>query len=325
MEDNLNEENLNIENNNNTEQPEEKKDVPPPSDESLPSESEDVKEAGEQKEPAAVEQAPAPEEVSAQAPEKEEEPEKVEVKEESAPEEKVESPEPVEGKVEDVVGGETEAQPAANEVKTEDPTEVSEAPVAPEVAEEKVEEVPKEEGKPAVVGDRKWYVIQALTGQEERVKQSIELTIKKESLQNRVFQVLVPTEEIIEIKGGKRIEKIKKMFPGYVFLEMVLDEESWYFIRQTTGVARFIGTKVKPTPVSGKEMQRVLKQLGREERLEINFEKGEGVRIISGAFRGYTGTVDDVNAGKGKLKVLVNIFGRDTPVEVNLEHAQKLV
>jgi transcription termination/antitermination protein NusG len=141
-----------------------------------------------------------------------------------------------------------------------------------------------------------------------------------------VFQVLVPTEETVEIKGGKRVEKVKKMFPGYVFLEMILDDESWYMIRETQGVARFIGTKVKPTPVSGKEMQRVLKQLGKEEKLlEITFEKGEGVRVISGAFRGYTGTVDEVNAEKGKLKILINIFGRDTPVEVNVEHAQKIV
>ena len=114
------------------------------------------------------------------------------------------------------------------------------------------------------------------------------------------------------------------MFPGYVFLEMVLDEQTWYLIRQTNGVARFIGSKVSPTPVSDKEMQRVLKQLGKEERLEVNFERGEAVRVISGAFRGYTGSVDEINAEKGKLKVLINIFGRDTPVEVNFEHAQKI-
>jgi len=130
---------------------------------------------------------------------------------------------------------------------------------------------------------------------------------------------------MVEIKGGKRVKKIKKMFPGYVFLEMILDEESWYLIRETAGVARFIGTKIKPTPVSDKEMQRVLKQLGKEEKLEITFEKGEGVRVISGPFRGYTGTVDEVNAEKGKLKILISIFGRDTPVEVNFEHAQKIV
>lgn len=194
---------------------------------------------------------------------------------------------------------------------------------APQAKEEIPAEVPV---KPAAVpaGERKWYVVQTLTGQEERAKLAIEQTIESEGLKDRVFQVLVPMEETVEIKGGKRIEKVRKMFPGYVFLEMILDEQTWYLIRQAMGVARFIGTKVKPTPVSDKEMQRVLKQLGKEERLEVTFEKGEGVRIISGPFRGYTGTVDEINAEKGKLKVLINIFGRDTPVEVNFEHAQKI-
>lgn len=192
-----------------------------------------------------------------------------------------------------------------------------EEPVAAPLTEEAVDQ--------EIKGDRRWYVIQVMTSLEDRVKQALEITIKENNLQNKVFQVLVPTEEIVEIKGGKRLEKVKKMFPGYVFLEMILDEQSWYLIRETAGVARFIGTKTKPTPVSAKEMQRVLKQLGKEERLEVSFEKGEGVRIISGPFRGYTGTVDEVNLEKGKLKALINIFGRDTPVEVNFEHAQKIV
>jgi len=260
--------------------------------------------------------------------------------EDKAPEEQApEQPKPIELPPVEI---QAEAQPEAEkpvepeqpsepvpEPEAEKPAEVVEEPVAPE-AEAPVEETsPVEEAKaeePKVIGDRKWYVIQALTGQEDKVKQAIDLTIKSKKLQNKVFQVLVPTEEIVEIKGGKRVEKVKKMFPGYVFLEMILDDESWYLMRETPGVARFIGNKVKPTPVSGKEMQRVLKQLGKEEKLlEITFEKGEGVRVISGPFRGYTGTVDEVNAEKGKLKILINIFGRDTPVEVNFEHAQKIV
>jgi transcription termination/antitermination protein NusG len=195
-----------------------------------------------------------------------------------------------------------------------------ETPVQP--AEVKPAEVAEEKPKP--VGDRRWFVVQTFTGQEDKAKSALEQTIKDENLQAKVFQVLVPLEETIEIKGGKRVEKIRKMFPGYVFLEMILDEQTWYLIRQTSGVARFIGNKVSPTPVSDKEMQRVLKQLGKEEQLEVNFEKGEAVRVISGAFRGYTGTVDEINGEKGKLKVLINIFGRDTPVEVNFEHAQKM-
>ncbi|MFH1576612.1 MAG: transcription termination/antitermination protein NusG [Candidatus Margulisiibacteriota bacterium] len=210
-------------------------------------------------------------------------------------------------------------QPAGAEPVKEEEKPVEEAVEVEEILAEEKAETPKP------LGEKKWYVIQTLTGQEDRVKQSIDLTIKSKSLKDKVFQVLVPTEETVEIKGGKRLEKVKKMFPGYVFLEMILDEESWYLMRETPGVARFIGTKVKPTPVSGKEMQRVLKQLGKGSKLlEITFEKGEGVRVISGPFRGYIGIVDDVNAEKGKLKILINIFGRDTPVEVNFEHAQKI-
>lgn len=202
------------------------------------------------------------------------------------------------------------------------PAEVSEAVESNEPGQELVE-LEIKTARP-IVGERKWYVIQTFTGQEDKVKQAIEITVHDQNLKERVFQVLVPTEDTVEIKGGKRVEKIKKMFPGYVFLEMILDEETWHLIRQTTGVARFIGTKVTPTPVGDKEMQRVLKQLGKEEKLEVSFEKGEGLRVISGPFRGYTGTVDEINAEKGKLKVLINIFGRDTPVEVNFEHAQKI-
>ncbi|MFH1826635.1 MAG: transcription termination/antitermination protein NusG [bacterium] len=244
------------------------------------------------------------------------------------PEQVEKQPEPIaegatEGKTEEATEGTTEG---TTEGKTEEATEeiTDEAAKTEEIGEKMQPAIPVEEAaKPKV--EPRWYVIQALTGKEDRVKQAILQTIELEGLKDKVFQVLVPTEEIVEIKGGKRVEKVRKMFPGYVFLEMILDEATWYHIRETAGVARFIGTKTSPTPVSPKEMQRVLKQLGKEERLEITFEKGEAVRVISGPFRGYTGTVDEVNVEKGKLKILINIFGRDTPVEVNFEHAQKIV
>lgn len=225
---------------------------------------------------------------------------------------------------ENIEQGKTAEQAAENAAPAAEPVQPAVEPaVAPEVPE--VKEEVKGKAKPKIIeGERKWYVIQTLTGQEDKAKSALEQTIVDEGLKERVFQILVPLEETIEIKNGKRLEKVRKMFPGYVFVDMILDEETWYLIRQTSGVARFIGTKVKPTPVSEKEMQRVLKQLGKEEKLEVSFEQGEGVRVISGAFRGYTGVVDEINAEKGKLKVLINIFGRDTPVEVNFEHAQKI-
>lgn len=174
--------------------------------------------------------------------------------------------------------------------------------------------------------EKRWYVIQTYSGQEDKVKQAIDQTVEMLGLQAKISKVLVPEEDVVELRGKQRIEKKKKMYPGYVFLEMALDDESWYAMRQTPGVARFIGTKVKPTPVSDREMQRVLKQIGiKEEKLEVAFEKGETIRVISGPFRGYTGTIDEINADREKLKVLINIFGRDTPVEVNFEHAEKII
>jgi transcriptional antiterminator NusG len=195
-----------------------------------------------------------------------------------------------------------------------------------EVSPETVEDVKAEEKPVEASVEKRWFVIQTYSGQEDRVKQAIEQNIDMLQMRSRISKVLVPEEDVVELHGKKRVEKKKKMFPGYVFLEMSLDEETWYTIRQTPGVARFIGTKVKPTPVSDREMQRVLKQIGiKEEKLEVAFEKGEIVRVISGPFRGHTGTVDEINPDREKIKVLINIFGRDTPVEVNFEHAEKVV
>ena len=203
------------------------------------------------------------------------------------------------------------AEDITPEKKTEEAPQVVEAPIQPV-------EAPATE-------DRKWYVLQTLTGNEELVKTSIERTVKQFSLENKVFSVLVPEEDIVEIKEGKRVEKKKKMFPGYVFVEMILDETSWHAIKQTPGVAKFIGNKTRPIPVTDREMQRVLKQLGvREERIDVFFEKGEAIRIISGPFRGYTGSVEELNTQRSKIKTLVNIFGRDTPVEIDFEQAEKI-
>ena len=214
------------------------------------------------------------------------------------------------------------AEDITPEKKTEEVPQAVQAPVAED--KEKTEEVPQAVQAPAAE-DRKWYVIQTLTGNEELVKASIERTIKQFSLENKVFSVLVPEEDIVEIKEGKRVEKKKKMFPGYVFVEMILDESSWHAIKQTPGVAKFIGNKTRPIPVTDREMQRVLKQLGvREERIDVFFEKGEAIRIISGPFRGYTGSVEEINTQRSKIKALVNIFGRDTPVEINFEQAEKI-
>ncbi|MFA4858005.1 MAG: transcription termination/antitermination protein NusG [Candidatus Margulisiibacteriota bacterium] len=213
-------------------------------------------------------------------------------------------------------------EPPVQPIAETEPTEPAEvAPPEPETE----AAPPAKPVEPVDESERRWFVIQTFSGQEDKVKANIEREVAQMNMGHKIFRVLVPEEETLEIKGTKRIEKVRKMFPGYVFVEMVLDDEAWYTIRQTPGVARFIGSGTKPQPVLDREMQRVLKQIGvKEEKLEVAFDLGETVRIISGPFRGYTGSVNEVNAGKGKLKILVSIFGRDTPVEVNFEHAEKM-
>ena len=195
----------------------------------------------------------------------------------------------------------------------------------PEVVPEKVEEVKAEEELKE--GEKPlWYIIQTLTSFEDRVKGRIVQVIAQENLTDKVFQILIPEEDVVEIRDGKRVEKKKKMFPGYVFIEMLLDDETWYAIRKTPGVAKFIGSGTRPVPVTDREMQRVLKQIGlKKEKIEVEFEIGEAIRVISGPFRGYSGTVQEVNEAKEKVRVLINIFGRDTPVEIGFDQAEKLI
>jgi transcription termination/antitermination protein NusG len=179
---------------------------------------------------------------------------------------------------------------------------------------------------PEAKGEPKWYIVQTLTGQEDKVKSRIETTVEELGLKERILRVLVPEEETVEIKGDKRVERKRKMYPGYVFVEMILDEDTWYKIRSTSGVARFIGGKTSPVPVTDREMQRVLKQLGiKEKEITVEFSVGEPVRIISGSFRGYTGSVSEIYPTKSKLKAMINIFGRDTSVEVDFDRVEKVV
>lgn len=217
--------------------------------------------------------------------------------------------------------------------------EVNEPQAAPQIEEQienKVSDVQVNEGtdiventEPAVTDKQeepKWYILQTLTGQEGKVKERIENGIAELNLGSKVPRVLVPEEETVEIKGDKRIERKRKMYPGYVFIEASLDNEMWYVLKNTTGVARFIGGSGQPQAVTDREMQRVLKQLGiKEKEYTIEFTVGENIRIISGSFRGYTGSISEINAPKSKLKAMINIFGRDTSVEVDFDRVEKII
>jgi len=174
---------------------------------------------------------------------------------------------------------------------------------------------------------KKWYVIHTLTGQEEKVKIAIDNKLQEDALRDKVFQVFIPTEQVSEVKDGKKRISLRKFFPGYLLVEMDLDDEIWYAVRNVPGVTGFIGSKAKPTPLLDSEVNLIIKQT--EEKKEkptpkVIFEKGDNVKIIEGPFVNFSGTVEEVNPDKGKIKVMVSIFGRATPVEMEYWQVERL-
>jgi transcriptional antiterminator NusG len=170
-----------------------------------------------------------------------------------------------------------------------------------------------------------WYIVQCYSLYEQKVRDRI-LQMQEDELKDLVFRVLLPEEETVEIKNNERKEKIKKMFPGYLFVQMKPDEGAWYLLRRLPGVAKLVGTKNEPTPVSEDEINRILRQLGeKSKKIEVDFELSEVIKVISGPFRGYTGSISEINADRGKLKSLISIFGRETPVELDFDQVEKYV
>jgi transcriptional antiterminator NusG len=171
-----------------------------------------------------------------------------------------------------------------------------------------------------------WYIVQCLTGQEYRVRDRILEIVAVEKLEEYIFRVLVPEEETIEIKNNKRLEKTNRIYPGYIFVRMLMDNEMFYKIRQLSGVAKFIGSKTAPTSVTEEEILKVLRKVGdKTKKIDIDFEVGEIVKVIAGPFRGYSGPISEINAERGKLKSLISIFGRETPVELDFDQVEKVV
>jgi transcriptional antiterminator NusG len=172
-----------------------------------------------------------------------------------------------------------------------------------------------------------WFVIHTYSGHEDRVKSSLEKAVANLGMQDRIINILVPTEEVVEIKRNKKHFKKRKFFPGYVFANMVMDNESYWLVRNTAGVTGFLGG-VKPVPMPEDEVQNLLDTVnapsGAKPRPAITFEKEENVRIIEGPFKHFIGVVEEVNEEKGKLKVMVTIFGRPTPVELDFLQVEKL-
>ncbi len=172
---------------------------------------------------------------------------------------------------------------------------------------------------------RQWYTIHTYAGYEEKVAESIKQRIDSVDMADKIFDVLVPKEKQIEIKNGKRKVVEKKIFQGYVLVEMKLSEDAWYIVRNTPGVTGFVGSGIDPTPVPERDIARIKKRMGVEDpKHHIDFTEGEVVSIIDGPFKGFDGTIDEIDPTKGKIKVLVSMFGRDTPVELDALQVKKV-
>ena len=173
--------------------------------------------------------------------------------------------------------------------------------------------------------DAKWYIIHAYSGQEDRVASALKQRVASLHLENKIFETIVPTQDKIEVKSGKKHTLKEKIFPGYILVKMILDDNSWLAVRTTPGVTSFVGVGNKPTPISDKEVEAILKfsQISAP-KFKTKFSKGEAIKIIDGPFADFLGTVDSIDDDKGKVKVLVSIFGRETPVELDFMQVSKL-
>lgn len=172
---------------------------------------------------------------------------------------------------------------------------------------------------------KRWYVIHTYSGYENKVKANLEKRVKTMEKEDKIFRVLVPTEEEYEVKNGKRKVTKRKVFPGYVLVEMILEDDSWHVVRNTPGVTGFVGAGSKPVPLLDEEAEAILRQMGViEAKPRIDYSVGEAVRVISGPFQHFVGKVEEVQRDKGKLRVLVSMFGRETPVELDFSQVQKI-
>jgi transcriptional antiterminator NusG len=210
-------------------------------------------------------------------------------------------------------GLEQKASPSESEVSME------------ELVEEKEQEEGREvEDRPELEG-RAWYVIHSYSGYENKVKNNLEQRIESMGIQDKIFQVIVPTEEEIEVRDGQRRITEKKIFPGYILVEMIMTDESWYIVRNTPGVTGFVGMGNRPTPLRSEEVQRIMKRMEAEApRVKVTFRPGQRVRIIDGPFTDFVGSVDDIDIDKSKVRVLVSFFGRDTPVELDFLQVERM-
>ncbi|HFC09585.1 MAG TPA: transcription termination/antitermination protein NusG [Chloroflexi bacterium] len=208
--------------------------------------------------------------------------------------------------------------------------EAAEVPSAEEVAEAEVQPVAAEtetEGEsPKAEADdgRAWYVVHCYSGYENKVRHNLEQRIESMGMKDKIFDVIVPTEEEVEVKDGKRRTVERRIFPGYILVNMILSEDSWYVVRNTPGVTGFVGMGDEPTPLRPEEVAQILKRMESETpRVKVTFRPGERVRIVEGPFHDFRGTVEEIDMERGKVRVLISFFGRETPVELDFLQVEK--
>jgi transcriptional antiterminator NusG len=227
--------------------------------------------------------------------------------EETVVEEDSDSPQVVEEEAEAVVPSPTD----------EEESQDAEEKEIEEGEEEEEEEAPRPEGT-------EWYVIHSYSGYENKVRKNLLHRIESMGMQDKIFQVVVPTEEEVELKDGQRRIIERRVFPGYILVEMVLDEDSWYVVRNTPGVTGFVGSGTTPTALQPEEVDKILKRMDAEApKIKISFKIGQKVRIVEGPFEDFMGTVDEIDLDRTRVRVLVNFFGRETPIELDFLQVER--
>ena len=226
-------------------------------------------------------------------------------------------------------GEDTKVSRLASDLGLDRPSEpAAPVPAFPEPPAEQVEEAEEAEEEDPFLGPeptdaRAWYVINTYSGHETRVETNLKRRIESMDVADRIFRVVVPTEEILEIRGGQRRQVSRKLLPGYVLVEMLMEDETWYVVRNTPGVTGFVGA-ARPAALARAEVKAIMQQTRvAEPRIRVGFATGDSVRVVDGPFVDFIAEVDEINLDKGKVRVLISMFGRDTPVELDLLQVEK--
>jgi transcriptional antiterminator NusG len=203
--------------------------------------------------------------------------------------------------------------------------ETAEAPVTPEDEREGDTDEAEVGVEPSVPADnRAWYVVHCYSGYENKVKHNLEQRIDTMQMEGQIFQVVIPTEDEMEVRDGKRRVVERRVFPGYILVQMTLTDDSWYVVRNTPGVTGFVGMGNEPTPLRPEEVQAIMKRMEAEApKIKVTFKQGQKVRIIDGPFNEFIGVVDEIDMERAKVRVLVSFFGRETPVELDFLQVEK--